>query len=111
MEFWNKCSERLENKLSQDHFNTWIRPLKANLNENILELDPDYCGEGTDNSNCSITNNSLSYLTNTSNAGIIEGIIYSGMFFSIEDELINIKFNVIGSLGDSSSIIINIFEI
>ena len=38
MEFWNKCSERLENKLSQDDFNTWIRPLKANLNENILEL-------------------------------------------------------------------------
>ena len=38
MEFWNKCSERLENKLSQDDFNTWIRPLKASLNENTLEL-------------------------------------------------------------------------
>ncbi len=38
MEFWNKCSEKLENKLTQDDFNTWIRPLKANLNENILEL-------------------------------------------------------------------------
>ena len=38
LEFWNKCSEKLENKLSQDDFNTWIRPLKANLNENVLEL-------------------------------------------------------------------------
>ena len=38
MEFWNKCSERLEDKLSQDDFNTWIRPLKANLKEDILEL-------------------------------------------------------------------------
>ena len=38
MEFWNKCSEKLENKLSQDDFNTWIRPLKGNLNKNTLEL-------------------------------------------------------------------------
>ena len=38
MEFWNKCSEKLENKLSQDDFNTWIRPLKGSLNKNTLEL-------------------------------------------------------------------------
>ena len=38
MEFWNKCSERLAERLSKDDFNTWIRPLKANLKENILEL-------------------------------------------------------------------------
>jgi len=38
LEFWNKCSEKLENKLSQDDFNTWIRPLKGNLNKNTLEL-------------------------------------------------------------------------
>ena len=38
MEFWNKCSERLENKLSQDDYNTWIRPLKGSLNKNTLEL-------------------------------------------------------------------------
>ena len=38
LEFWNKCSEKLENKLTQDDFNTWIRPLKANLSDNILEL-------------------------------------------------------------------------
>ncbi|MDB3951512.1 chromosomal replication initiator protein DnaA [Gammaproteobacteria bacterium] len=38
MEFWNKCTEKLENKLSQDDFNTWIRPLKGNLNKNTLEL-------------------------------------------------------------------------
>ena len=38
LEFWNKCSEKLENKLTQDDFNTWIRPLKANLSDNTLEL-------------------------------------------------------------------------
>jgi len=38
LEFWNKCTEKLENKLSQDDFNTWIRPLKGNLNKNTLEL-------------------------------------------------------------------------
>jgi chromosomal replication initiator protein len=38
LEFWNKCSEKLENKLSQEDFNTWIRPLKGNLNRNILEI-------------------------------------------------------------------------
>ena len=38
MELWNKCSEKLENKLSQEDFNTWIRPLKATQEENTLEL-------------------------------------------------------------------------
>ena len=38
MEFWNKCSEKLENKLSQEDFNTWIRPLKGSLNNNTLEI-------------------------------------------------------------------------
>ena len=38
MEFWSKCSQKLENKLSQDDFNTWIRPLKGSLNKNTLEL-------------------------------------------------------------------------
>jgi chromosomal replication initiator protein len=38
LEFWNKCSEKLENKLSQEDFNTWIRPLKGNLNKNTLEI-------------------------------------------------------------------------
>ena len=38
MEFWNKCSEKLENKLSQEDFNTWIRPLKGNLSKNTLEI-------------------------------------------------------------------------
>ena len=38
MEFWNKCSEKLENRLSQEDFNTWIRPLKGNLNKNTLEI-------------------------------------------------------------------------
>ena len=38
MELRNKCSEKLENKLSQEDFNTWIRPLKANIDKDILEL-------------------------------------------------------------------------
>ena len=31
-------SKNLESSLSQDEFNTWIRPLKANKNKNTLEL-------------------------------------------------------------------------
>ena len=38
MELWNKCSEKLENTLSQEDFNTWIRPLKASQEKNTLEL-------------------------------------------------------------------------
>ena len=38
MELWNKCSEKLENKLSQEDFNTWIRPLKASVEKNTLSL-------------------------------------------------------------------------
>ena len=38
MELWNKCSEKLENSLSQDDFNTWIRPLRANIDQDTLEV-------------------------------------------------------------------------
>jgi len=38
LEFWSKCSEKLENRLPQEDFNTWIRPLKANLVDNTLEI-------------------------------------------------------------------------
>ena len=38
MELWNKCSEKLENKLSQEDFNTWIRPLKATQEKDTLNL-------------------------------------------------------------------------
>ena len=38
MELWNKCSQKLENSLTQEDFNTWIRPLKASIDKNILEL-------------------------------------------------------------------------
>ena len=37
MDFWNKCTEKLENRLTQD-FNTWIRPLKGSLVKDTLEL-------------------------------------------------------------------------
>ncbi|MCW8891431.1 MAG: chromosomal replication initiator protein DnaA [Sedimenticola sp.] len=29
MNFWNKCTDRLENDLPQQQFNTWIRPLQS----------------------------------------------------------------------------------
>jgi len=38
LELWNKCSEKLENTLSQEDFNTWIRPLKATQEKDTLEL-------------------------------------------------------------------------
>ncbi|MBL32495.1 MAG: chromosomal replication initiator protein DnaA [Gammaproteobacteria bacterium] len=38
MELWNKCSEKLEKSLSQDDFNTWIRPLRANIDQDTLEV-------------------------------------------------------------------------
>ncbi len=38
MEFWNKCVSALEKDLNTDDFNTWIRPLKAKLSGNTLEI-------------------------------------------------------------------------
>ena len=38
MKFWSDCTEKLEAKLSQEEFNTWIRPLKADIKENNLEI-------------------------------------------------------------------------
>ncbi|MBA4723767.1 MAG: chromosomal replication initiator protein DnaA [Gammaproteobacteria bacterium] len=38
LDFWNKCTEKLENRLTQEDFNTWIRPLKGSLVKDTLEL-------------------------------------------------------------------------
>lgn len=38
MKFWSECTEKLETKLSQEEFNTWIKPLRANINKNELEI-------------------------------------------------------------------------
>ncbi len=38
MKFWSECTEKLETKLSQEEFNTWIKPLKADIKENNLEI-------------------------------------------------------------------------
>ncbi|MDC0873704.1 chromosomal replication initiator protein DnaA [Gammaproteobacteria bacterium] len=38
MEFWSKFTEKLGNKLTQEEFNTWIRPLKGNLKKDTLEI-------------------------------------------------------------------------
>ena len=38
MKFWSECTEKLEAKLSQEEFNTWIKPLKADINNNDLEI-------------------------------------------------------------------------
>jgi len=35
---WNQISRKLEKKLSQDEFNTWIRPLQGEFKENSLEI-------------------------------------------------------------------------
>ena len=38
MKFWSECTEKLEAKLSQEEFNTWIKPLRADINKNDLEI-------------------------------------------------------------------------
>ena len=38
MKFWSECTEKLEAKLSQEEFNTWIKPLRADINQNNLEI-------------------------------------------------------------------------
>ena len=35
---WNQISKKLEKRLSQDEFNTWIRPLKGEFKDNNLEI-------------------------------------------------------------------------
>jgi len=38
LDFWPRCSERLEHELSAQQFNTWIRPLQVIENNNQLKL-------------------------------------------------------------------------
>ena len=38
LKFWSECTEKLEATLSQEEFNTWIRPLKAQINKKDLEI-------------------------------------------------------------------------
>jgi chromosomal replication initiator protein len=38
LKFWSECTEKLEAKLSQEEFNTWIKPLRADINKNDLEI-------------------------------------------------------------------------
>ena len=38
MKTWNQISKKLEKKLSQDEFNTWIRPLQGEFKKNSLEI-------------------------------------------------------------------------
>ena len=35
---WNRCLDRLQSEYSEQEFNTWIRPLQAELNDNSLFL-------------------------------------------------------------------------
>ena len=35
---WNQISKKLEKKLSQDEFNTWIRPLQGEFKDDSLEI-------------------------------------------------------------------------
>jgi chromosomal replication initiator protein len=38
LKFWSECTEKLEAKLSQEEFNTWIKPLRADINKSDLEI-------------------------------------------------------------------------
>ena len=38
MKTWNQISKKLEKKLSQEEFNTWIRPLQGEFIDNSLEI-------------------------------------------------------------------------
>jgi len=38
LKFWSDCTEKLEAKLSQEEFNTWIKPLRADIKESNLEI-------------------------------------------------------------------------
>jgi chromosomal replication initiator protein len=38
LKFWSECTQKLEAKLSQEEFNTWIKPLTADINNNNLEI-------------------------------------------------------------------------
>ena len=38
MNTWNQITKKLEKKLTQDEFNTWIRPLQGEFKENSLEI-------------------------------------------------------------------------
>ena len=37
-ELWNNCLERLESTLSENDFNTWVRPLQSELSGTILNI-------------------------------------------------------------------------
>jgi len=38
LKFWSECAEKLEAKLSQEEFNTWIKPLTVDINKRDLEI-------------------------------------------------------------------------
>ena len=37
-QLWNNCLERIQGEVTESDFNTWIRPLEAELNESILTI-------------------------------------------------------------------------
>ena len=76
----------------------------------VLELNVDNCSDGY-NVDCELASNSASYFTNTSIPGVFQAVAFSAMPFNIDDQFLNIKFDIIGDLGDSSSIVINEFII
>ena len=60
----------------------------------VLELNTDNCSDGY-NVDCELEGNSASYFTNTSIPGIFQGIAFSAMPFNIDDQFLNIKFDII----------------
>ncbi len=39
MEFWTQCSSALEKNLSEEEFNTWVKPLQGILSDGVLEIN------------------------------------------------------------------------
>ena len=37
-QLWNNCLERIQGEVTESDFNTWIRPLEAELNESVLTI-------------------------------------------------------------------------
>ena len=75
MKFWSECTEKLEAKLSQEEFNTWIKPLRVDINKNDLEI--------------SAPNDFVLAYVKENLGQIIENLVYKS------DESLNVKFKTL----------------
>ncbi len=104
-----------------DSLNVWIPIYSTQLQNlagiefsitydpNILELDSENCfcnSQTCITSSCplSISDSSILFFINTQTPGFIDGILISGLYTDIDGELLSLKFNIKGSVGDYSNI-------